>query len=389
MAINKTTNNNKGPCIPNFYWMNSAGIDPKTGFPIKAMLGDSGYLKKGIKMQLRDLDKKTAINKGKWYNIPLDISSQFLEKMLYYKYKLCLFYNKPLDRFFILPFTLSTTPDGGNGLDEFGRYTRIKPIAYVAGSDADEKQHKNTALEDYLSKLSLKVIYSPVDTSMMTREDLIDLTENSAVILMDYSPGLAYNDSIPRSVMNEPLLDMMSECLPYVRTNLLTSCGVKGIRVGESDAAHNVKDANDGIKQAAMLGDAYVPIEGKMEFQELTDNNTGKVQDYFLALQSLENYRLMLHGIDNGGLFEKKAQELNAEAAINGGPIGLIAQDFTSIRQDFCNIVNSIWPIGIWYEPSENLSMADTNGDGLLYDRNETGENSGLDTGGSSDDSNV
>ena len=386
MAINKQA---KGPCIPNIYWMQSAGIDAKTGFPIKAMMSDNGYLKKGIKMQLRDLDKKTAINKGKWYNIPLDISGQFLEKMLYYKYKLCLFYNKPLNRFFILPFTLSATEDGGNGLDEYGRYTRIKPIAYVAGSDADEKNHKSTALEQYLSKLSLKVRYAPVDTSEMSREELIDLTENSAVILMDYSPGLAYNDAIPRSVMNEPLLDFMSECIPYVRTNLLTSCGVKGVRVGDQDEAHNVIEANAGMKEAAMTGEAYVPIEGKMEFQELTDNAPGKVQDYFLAMQSLDNYRLSLHGINNGGLFEKKAQELNAEAAINGGPIGLIAQDYTSIRQDFCNIVNSIWPVGIWYEPSENISMADTNGDGVLYDRNETGESSGLESGGSNDDSNV
>ena len=54
-------------------------------------------------------------------------------------------------------------------------------------------------------------------------------------------------------------------------------------------------------------------------------------------------------------------------------------QDGASIRQNFCNIANSIWGLGIWCEPSENVSGADINGDGLLYDRNENGESNGVD----------
>ena len=61
-----------------------------------------------------------------------------------------------------------------------------------------------------------------------------------------------------------------------------------------------------------------------------------------LAMQSLDNLRLSGYGIDNGGLFEKKAHELQSEADINGGPVGLVMQDGLSIRQNFCNIVNSI-----------------------------------------------
>ena len=42
----------------------------------------------------------------------------------------------------------------------------------------------------------------------------------------------------------------------------------------------------------------------------------------------------------------------------------------------------------MWYEPSETVSKTDANGDGTFYDRNETGENSGVETGGSNNDSN-
>ena len=83
-------------------------------------------------------------------------------------------------------------------------------------------------------------------------------------------------------------------------------------------------------------------IIGNIEFQELTSGQLGKAEEYMLAMQSLDNFRLSGYGIDNGGLFEKKAHELQTEADINGGPVGLVLQDGLSIRQNFCNIVNSI-----------------------------------------------
>ena len=104
----------------------------------------------------------------------------------------------------------------------------------------------------------------------------------------------------------------------------------------------NVIDGSRSLEHAAMTGNPWVPIIGNIEFQELTDGSTGKIEEYMLAMQSLDNLRLSGYGIDNGGLFEKKAHELQTEADINGGPVGLVLQDGLSIRQNFCNIVNSI-----------------------------------------------
>ena len=105
-------------------------------------------------------------------------------------------------------------------------------------------------------------------------------------------------------------------------------------------------------------------------------------------MQSVDNFRLSGYGIENGGLFEKKAHELESEAAINGGPIGLVMQDYVSIRQHFCNVVNSIWGLGIWCEPTENITQ-DLNGDGVQYDVN-AGEGTGVEnTGGADNGDNV
>ena len=164
---------------------------------------------------------------------------------------------------------------------------------------------------------------------------------NSTVLLHDYTKQLSQT-VVARVNVNDPLLDVMAECIPFMRTALISSTGINGIRVNDADQQANVTDAGRSVEHAALTGNPWVPIIGNIEFQELTNGQLGKAEEYMLALQSLDNLRLSGYGIDNGGLFEKKAHELQSEADLNGGPVGLVLQDGLSIRQNFCNIVNSI-----------------------------------------------
>lgn len=371
--------NNCGPAI-------QAGINPKTGLPIKFDLSDPINLKAAIKTQLRILDEQNAVNRGVWYNLPCNITSQELERMLYYKGQLCFFYSHTLDQFFFLPFTLSS--DKGTGLDVYGRYNTIKPVPFTGGSTEEEKKDGKektlTPIEMFLSQLNLDVVYAPIPEEEMS----LDLIKNSAVILRDYTPQFNQQNVIARYILQDGVLDAMSDCIPFMRTALINSTGVTGMRVMDGDQAQQALESGKSLYQCALSGFPYLPIEATMELQELTGKAPAKAEEYMLAMQSLDNYRLSLYGIDNGGLFEKKAHELQSEADINGGPVGLVMQDATSIRQNFCNIVNSIYGLGIWYEPSETITKADMNGDGLLYDRDENGENSGVETQGGAEDDN-
>ena len=85
-------------------------------------------------------------------------------------------------------------------------------------------------------------------------------------------------------------------------------------------------------------------------------------------MQALDNFRLSLYGLDNGGLFQKKAHMLEAEQDMNAGNIKLVYQDGLTIRQKFCDIVNSIWGLGIWCEASETVVGIDKNLDGEVAD---------------------
>ena len=358
------------PKLPQLDVLYQAGINPKTGLPLK--FGNiKCQTKEDIKKFLRLIDEQDAVNRYVWYNLPANITSQELERMLYYKGQLCFFYNEDLDEFYFMPYALDGT------IDFYGRYNTIHPVPMTSGTD--DKEEKNSkqykAQAELLSNIKLKCIYG----LKMPEEVDKDTLTKSCVLLHDYTKQLSQN-IIPRVTVNDTLLDVMSECVPFMRTSLLAGTGIKGVRVQDADQEQNVKEGAMSLERAALTGQPWVPIVGAVEFQELTDGSLTKPQDYMLAMQSLDNLRLSGYGIDNGGLFEKKAHELQSEADINGGPVGLIMQDGTSIRQNFCNIVNSIWGLGIWCEPAQNISGADTDGDGVIYDRDDEGQHSGVET---------
>ena len=97
-------------------------------------------------------------------------------------------------------------------------------------------------------------------------------------------------------------------------------------------------------------------------------------------MQALENFRLSTYGLENGGLFEKKAHKLEEEQQMNTSTVGLVYADGLAIRQNFCNIVNSIWGTSIWCMPAESVIGVDVDNDGDAFDNNTDGENSGVDS---------
>lgn len=358
-----------GPVLPDLGTLIQAGINPKTGLPVK-MGGTSCTTKDDIKKFIRLIDEQDAINRYTWYNLPCDLTSQDLERLLYYKGQLCFFYIEELDKFYFMPYALDGT------IDFYGRFNSVHPVPMASGGTEDDDPVVK-AQRDYLSTLKLNCVYG-----MKLPEDLKeeDFTK-SCVLIHDYSKQLSQT-IIPRQIINDPLIDVISECVPFLRTALVAGSGIKGIRVNDADQSDNVHIASRSMLRAALSAEPFVAMIGNIEFQELTDGSVLKAEEYMMAMQSLDNLRLSGYGLENGGLFEKKAHLLNAENEVNQSNVGLVYQDGLSIRQNFCNVVNSIWDLGIWCEASENETMNDINGDGQLTDENETGEMSGVESEG-------
>lgn len=339
------------PTLPNLEPYIAAGLDPKTGLPRKMGSVDT-RLKEEIRKFIRVQDEQDAVNRYVWYNLPANLSSQELERMLYYKGQLCFFYNETLNQFYFLPYALSGT------IDLYGRFNTIHPVPLAEGTTTDEKQQIKR-IADWLSTLDLTVAHDIILPENLKLEDLT----KSTVILRDYTNQLSQT-IISRQQLNDALIDVEADCIPFMRTALLNGTGVRGVRVNNEDEAFQVFEASKSMNDAALTGNKYIPMVGDgLDFQDFTDGTIAKSEEFLLAMQSLDNIRLSGFGIENGGIFQKQERKLVAEADMAAGTVSFALQDGLAQRQRFCDIVNSIWGIGIACEVSEIASGMDKNGD--------------------------
>jgi len=315
-------------------------------------LGNKGpALNLSILKSLRVMDEQDAINSGRWYNLPRELNQNLIERILYYRYSGMFFY---YDKFYFLPYL-------GQNIDVYGRYVTSSALPFNGSAEGKDEKVK-PLLEGKYWKNEYNVVLPDELTS--------DMFENSCVLLCDYSKQMSQK-GLSRQVLQEPLLQVMSEIIPFTRTAMLNGTGIDGIKVNNQDEAYSVMMASNALTNASLNGDRWIPIEGSVTLEPISHTQTMKCEEYMEILQSLDNYRLSLHGIDNGGLFQKKAHVLQSESNMNAGTAGLVMADKTYQRQEFCNIVNSIWGLGIWYEPSEEALEADMDMDGKVSEDQE------------------
>ena len=346
-----------------------AGIDPKTGGrinPPSVTLGVSSMIKDAFKIALRIKDEQNAIMRYSWYNLPDGITGELVERLLYYRGQLAFAYIKELNRFMILPYTLCGDKDNGSALDEYARFNSIKLIAFsgtdtVKGKEKDAEGSKT--ISTILSALRFNVRYTVLEGEV----ELSDI-ENSAVLLKDYTSQLS-ETNIPRCKIQDPILDLEASCFAYANTAMINSTGVAGMRVGTEDEKKNVEEMNKSVEIAALSGQKAIPIVGTIDFQELTGGKVGTSDEFMVMAQAIDNERLSLYGLENGGLYQKKTYVNDSQTQMNSGTPNDVYHNGLMIRQEFCDIVNSIWGIGIACEAAEYNSGVDIDLDGTLDNR--------------------
>ena len=340
------TNNARLPDLSLFI---SAGIDTKTGLPIKASIGDPRGFKAENKKLLRIMDEQQAVNSFEWFNLPNGLSGNLIERILYYKGQGMFFYFPEMDQFYFLPYAL----DGG--IDIYGRFERVTPLPFNGGSKADKP---------WIKDFNRKCIYD-----IQIDEELdIKKIEDSCVLLSDYTKQISQTN-ISRQILNDPLIDLEADLLPFARTALLNSTGVMGMRVGNEDEYSNVAAASRAVNRAALEGEKYIPVVGALDFQDLTaGGGANNIDQFLMAMQSIDNYRLSLHGLDSGGIFQKQAHMLESENSMNAAKASLVMQDKLNQRQEFCDIANSIFGLDMWVDVAQPASGVDSNLDGEMYE---------------------
>lgn len=348
MANTQTTNNAR---MTDINTIRSAGIDPKTGLPIRML--ENCNTKADFKKHLRIMDEQDAVNRFTYYNLPKGLNGQLIERILYYRGQGAFF--KLQDTFYFLPYALDGT------IDVYGRFTGITPLPF--NGTQTNGNDKDTPWIQGLKFTPRYEIADIADYINASNEEIEDAINRSCVLLHDYTPQISQTN-IARSQLQDPLLDIMANCIPFMNTALLNSTGIGGMRVANENEKIAVDMANSSLQKAALEGKKFVGVVGSLDFQELVGGNVAKAEEFMLALQSLDNYRLSLYGLDNGGLFTKKAHMLEAEQETQTGHVALVANDGLYNRQMALTILNSYFGTAAWVEPNESTLGLDKDMDG-------------------------
>ena len=342
-----------GANLPDYASLIQAGIDPKTKLPIKAVSGEKCMLKENLKRAFRVLDEQNAVNRYVWYNLPNGLNGNLMERILYYKAQGMFFYMPTDETFYFLPYALDST------IDVYVHFKGVTPLPFN-GTAQDKK-------DAWIAGLSRKPIYDLLDIDTMVEKGENPF-ENACVLLSDYTKQISQTN-IPRSVLQEPLIDILAECIPFGRTSMINNTGTRGMRVPDQDASASVEQANNQIVDSALKGKILIPTVSNIEFQDLGVGSGATADTFLQFMQGVDNVRLSLLGLQNGGMYEKNSAYVNETTASSiQANVGQIYQDGLSLRQRFCDMVNAIWGLGIRVEPSETVLNSDYDMDGDIDD---------------------
>lgn len=340
--------NNAAFFDPNM-WL-SCGVDPKTGLPLKFEGGVFDNITKAdVRRQLNQIDLQTSLNKYTWYGLYPGLNAKIMERLFYFRGQFALIPYE--DKFYSLPYTL-------NGeIDIYGRFKGISVLPFQ-GTTNDKKSWLPGRIYEPVYDVQI-----PEDYAGIEEDALFEILENKAVLFKDHSEALTQIVE-PMVQTMSPTLDLMSEIFPFMRTALINSTGIRGMRVDNENDNTTVWNANVKVTEAALAGKPFIPVTASINASELTGGTVGKAEEYLLAMQSLDNYRLSLHGLSHGGLFQKKSHMLEAEQNANNGNSELVLLDGLRCRQEGCLIANSLWGGQMWCEISESVLNVDRDGDG-------------------------
>lgn len=335
------------PTLPDKESLKALGLDEKSIMNRNIV----SPFKDAFVKQLEIMDQQQFLTRYKWYNLPHGLNGNLMERILYDRGQAMFFYVEALDKFMFLPYTFS-----GN-LDIYGRYTECVPLPW-RGTDEAKKPSEIISME----------VRQPIYDFQMDSMTWKDFT-GKCVICYDRSLGEGQTIT-PRKKLNKAIIDYEADMLPYMHTALMNATGVTGMRVNSDDEQAQVKVASLGVQNAALNGMKWLALTGRVDFQDLGQTSASNAQEYLLAMQSMDNFRQMGMGLGDGTLFQTRSHMLQTQANMAIGRVDGIYQDGLNMRQDFSNLVNSLFGLGIWCDVSEQATGYDKSLDGLVADEN-------------------
>lgn len=292
------------------------------------------------RMLLRMLGHKhmiETIERFEWKNLPPEIPSDLIERILYFRYKGAFFcFN---ERYHFLPFTLKGT------IDSYGRYIGITPVLFTGQwkASGDGKLSDDIA---FVSGRTYKVIYDlPSAEQELDELDLLEF-DDKAVILTDSSLEVS-QDYTPMNYLIRPIVEQLVDILVLVNIDLISSAKMFYVVAKDEAQKTAIEKEFYDLDNRILNGKRVVVLTSPTDLKELMGTSVKDTARYFQSYQSIENLRKDIIGIDNGGTFMKQEHTTEMETQANTSGGSFVLNNALRMRKEFCEIVNKAFGLNI------------------------------------------
>ena len=259
---------------------------------------------------INDMDVQQYCSRYKWEGLPEYLPDNIIERLLYYKGSICVFFNG--GTLYFLPYAFNGT------LNTYSYPTAVQPIA-LNGANFGSKM-LNTYGNGQLNKNA------------------------QCVLLMDRVP-IGLNDMVvPRASIQADIITLMSDTLAKGNVNLINSLkkGVIGV-----DSEDQVKVVEEDLSSASKKNNPYiVTAKGSMsKAMEVWNNNIPvDMESYIQFLSAVNNLRCYGLGIKNQGIYEKTERMLVGQLSGVAYQTNLILETGLQCRRNALEHLKEIYP---------------------------------------------
>lgn len=309
---------------------------------------------------LKDMDYQQFLTRFRWVNLPEGLSSELLERILYFSGSAMFFYIKELNRFYFLPYGMSGEGTE-TGIDFYGQYNRLKPYSFNGSTDGSgELNAAGKKLSSQDLYLSTQIRDNIKDIPIVeTEEEARKIYENGAVICFDRTPQLSYLIE-SRNRISQSYVKYLIKILIQTKSALINSNGFNLFSTDSESAADILQLQIDTINEDRENGKLAAVVSSNLgNIENIQSNAPTAITDFWNAFVAADNLRLKSLGIQNDGVIQKKQYQNMQETTLDVDAAMQIYMNSYLERVKFAAIVNSIWGLGIYPEPTllmKNLS---------------------------------
>jgi len=329
-----------------------------------------------------------TIERFEWLNLPDELPSDLIERVLFFRFKGCMFYEPTIERYFFLPFALKG--EDRMTIDSYGRYLSVTPILFTGQwqSAGDGEKSKDM---DFITDKAFDVVYDLPQDSEVIEADYVDEEndetdiqtvssgiegkETKAVILNDSSLQIS-QDFTPQNQLSQPFNEQLTDIIVLVNLDLINSAKVFYIIAKDEAMKEAIESEFSDLDESILNGQRHFVATSMLEFKELSGQSAKDSARYFQSYQSIDNLRKDLIGIDNGGTFLKQEHATEMETETNSNSGSAVLNNALRQRKDFCAIVNKVWGLNIDVElcQSEQQEIVEPQGEQTKDRNDESGD---------------